>query len=116
MLLFRIVEYEASGGTEHFISLVYDDSLIGYIRLRTDGTDNAYIRELKVFGKMASIGEDGKDWQHRGFGKELVSKAEEIAKSNKASRIKITSGVGVRGYYASLGYHLERPYMVKDLS
>lgn len=113
---FRIVEYEASGGTEHFISLVYDDSLIGYIRLRTDGTDNAYIRELKVFGKMASIGEDGKDWQHRGFGKELVSKAEEIAKSNKASRIKITSGVGVRGYYASLGYCLERPYMVKDLS
>lgn len=113
---FRIVEYDASGGKEHFISLVYDDALIGYIRLRTNGTETAFIRELKVFGKMASIGEDGKDWQHRGFGKELVAKAEEIASSANAKKIKITSGVGVRGYYASLGYHLERPYMVKDLS
>ncbi|MBE6516632.1 MAG: tRNA uridine(34) 5-carboxymethylaminomethyl modification radical SAM/GNAT enzyme Elp3 [Thermoplasmata archaeon] len=113
---FRVVDYEASGGVEHFISLVYGDSLIGYARLRTDGSDTATIRELKVFGKIASIGEQGKDWQHRGFGRELVAKAEDLAQSSGASRIRVTSGVGVREYYASLGFHLERPYMVKDLN
>ena len=113
---FRIVDYEASGGTEHFISLVYGDSLIGYARLRTDGSDVAYIRELKVFGRIVSIGEHGTDWQHRGFGRELVSKSEELALSDGAKILRVTSGVGVRGYYASLGFELDAPYMVKKLS
>ena len=111
----RIVDYEASGGIEHFISLVYDDALIGYARLRIDGSGTATIRELKVFGKIASIGEQGKDWQHRGFGRRLVEEAERLALSSGATRIRVTSGVGVREYYASLGFTLERPYMVKDL-
>ena len=111
----RIVDYEASGGTEHFISLVYDDSLIGYARLRIDGSGTATIRELKVFGKIASIGEQGKDWQHRGFGRRLVEEAEKLALASGATRIRVTSGVGVREYYASLGFVLERPYMAKDL-
>ena len=76
----------------------------------------ATIRELKVFGKIASIGERGKDWQHRGYGKELVAEAERLARSSGASRIRVTSGVGVREYYASLGFVLERPYMAKDLT
>ena len=113
---FRIIDYEASGGTERFVSLVYGDSLIGYARLRTDGSDTAYIRELKVFGKIVSIGEHGTDWQHRGFGRELVAKAEELARSDGAEVLRVTSGVGVRGYYASLGYSLDAPYMAKRLS
>lgn len=112
----KVLEYVSCGGRERFISLEYEDALIGYARLRTDGTDTATIRELKVFGKIASIGEDGDDWQHRGFGKELMSMAEKAAVSDGKKRIRITSGVGVRGYYASLGYRLEAPYMVKDLS
>lgn len=107
--------YEASEGMEHFINLSYEDALIGYVRLRIDDNECATIRELKVFGKMAEIGKDGEDWQHRGFGRELVSKAEDVARSNGKRRIRITSGVGVRGYYRMLGYSLERPYMVKDL-
>ena len=113
---FRTVDYEASGGMEHFISLVYGDALIGYARLRTDGSDTATIRELKVFGKIASIGEQGKDWQHRGFGRELVAEAEKLALASGATRIRVTSGVGVREYYSSLGFRLERPYMAKDLN
>lgn len=113
---FRVVDYDAAEGKEHFVSLVYGDSLVGYARLRTDGTDTAYIRELKVFGKIVSIGEHGADWQHRGFGKELVTRAEEIAKADGASVMRVTSGVGVRAYYASLGYSLDRPYMAKKLS
>ena len=110
------LEYDASNGREHFINLTCEDSLIGYIRLRIDNTDCATVRELKVFGKMAEIGTDGEDWQHRGFGRELVAEAERIAISNSKNRIRITAGVGVRGYYRMLGYSLEKPYMVKNLS
>lgn len=112
----NVLEYEAAGGTERFISREYDDSLIGYVRLRTDCTDTATIRELKVFGKIASIGSGGEDWQHRGFGKELMSEAERFAAADKKKRVRITSGIGVRGYYRALGYELEEPYMVKDIN
>ena len=46
---------------------------------------------------------------------ELVAEAELIARENGRSSIRITSGVGVRGYYRMLGYELSRPYMVKRL-
>lgn len=107
--------YQASGGEEHFINYSYEDKLIGYVRLRLDYSDSATIRELKVFGRMAKIGKDGEDWQHRGFGKELVAEAERIASASGRKSIRITSGVGVRGYYRTLGYELSRPYMVKRL-
>jgi len=112
----KITEYEASGGKERFISLEYNDSIIGYVRLRTDDTDTATVREVKVFGKIASIGSEGEDWQHRGFGKELMLEAERLAISDKKKRMRVTSGIGVREYYRAMGYVLEEPYMVKDLN
>lgn len=108
----RVREYDASEGRELFISFEYGDSLVGYARLRLDA--NATIRELKVFGKAASIGDEG-EWQHRGFGRELVAEAERVAGERGYSRIRVTSGVGVRRYYASLGYGYDLPYMAKDL-
>lgn len=113
---FKVVVYEAAGGTERFISTVSGDSLIGYIRLRTDGSGTAYVRELKVFGRIVSIGERGQDWQHRGFGASLLAKAEELALEDGAEKVRVTSGVGVRGYYASHGYVPDGPYMSKRLS
>lgn len=110
----KVTAYEVSGGTEHFISMESGDVIAGYVRLRTDGSETASIREVKVFGKMAGIGEEG-EWQHRGIGKELVSLAERMSKENGAIRIRVTSGVGVRGYYGSLGYSLKGPYMFKEL-
>ncbi|MDR0335004.1 MAG: tRNA uridine(34) 5-carboxymethylaminomethyl modification radical SAM/GNAT enzyme Elp3 [Methanomassiliicoccaceae archaeon] len=112
LIVTKDLEYEASGGTEHFISLEYDDMIVGYVRLRLDGGDTATIRELKVFGRMAGIGEDG-EWQHRGFGKELMAKAEEKARASGKRKMRINSGVGVRDYYDSLGYGLHAPYMTK---
>ena len=109
------VEYEAAGGTEFFISYTYHDSLVGYVRLRINDTDTAMIRELKVFGNETAIGAAAESWQHRGFGRKLVAEAERVAAEKGKSRITVTSGIGVREYYASLGYHLERPYMAKDL-
>ena len=108
-------EYEASGGREYFVAFEYEDSIIGYVRVRIDGNPEATIRELKVFGKIVSIGDEGEDWQHRGFGRELVAEAERIARANGKARIRVTSGVGVRKYYESLGFVEGLPYMVKDL-
>lgn len=106
--------YEASGGTEHFVSLDYEDSLIGYVRVRLDGNPMATIRELKVFGKIASLGDEG-EWQHRGFGRELVAEAERIARDAGLTGIRVTSGVGVRRYYQALGFCYALPYMFKSL-
>ena len=83
--------------------------------MRLDSNPEATIRELKVFGRVASIGDEGEDWQHRGYGRRLVSEAERIAAEAGRSRIRVTSGVGVRGYYRSLGFSEDLPYMAKDL-
>jgi elongator complex protein 3 len=115
LLAIKVQGYEAGGGLERFISLEYGDVLAGYARLRTDDTDTAGVRELKVVGRLTAIGADGGDWQHRGFGRELMARAEELARADGKRRIRVTSGVGVRGYYRELGYRLEAPYMVKDL-
>ena len=46
----------------------------------------------------------------------LMEEAARIAAEEHGSRkISVISGVGVRGYYAKLGYYLDGPYMSKDL-
>ncbi|HXZ23926.1 MAG TPA: tRNA uridine(34) 5-carboxymethylaminomethyl modification radical SAM/GNAT enzyme Elp3 [Methanomassiliicoccales archaeon] len=115
----RLVDdtYRASGGTEHFISfeLPPRDLLVGYARLRLneDGRE-AHLRELKVFGQMAPLGKEG-EWQHRGFGKELVAEAERVAASSGCDVVKVTSGVGARRYYAALGYVRDGVHMSKRI-
>ncbi len=106
--------YEASGGQEHFISLDQEGSLIGYVRLRINSDGTAAVRELKVFGRSSPLGDRG-EWQHRGFGHRLLREAEETALANGASTIRVTSGVGVRPYYAAAGYSREGSYMVRKL-
>jgi elongator complex protein 3 len=112
----RIESYRASGGVEDFISLELpeQDGLVGFVRLRRGEGADAMVRELKVFGLMAKIGQDGKV-QHRGFGKELLSTAEQRAKELGYETLRVTSGVGVRKYYATTGYAREGPYMSKRL-
>ncbi len=120
---FKNLKYEASEGTDYFISLVdEEDNLLGFVRLRipnevlreefTDKT--AIIRELHVYGQAIAIGDDGKT-QHKGFGKKLMAKAEEIAKKEGKNKMLVISGVGVREYYRKIGYVLEGPYMAKKL-
>lgn len=119
-----VSEYEASGGKEFFISAedTKKDILLGFCRLRFPSQtlrkeitpDSALIRELHVYGEAVLIGEKGVT-QHSGWGKKLLSKAEEIAKKNKKKKVVITSGIGVRQYYKKLGYQKEGPYMVKKL-
>ena len=53
--------------------------------------------------------------QHRGFGKELLALAEQRAAEKGYQALRVTSGVGVRRYYATLGYERKGPYMAKQL-
>jgi elongator complex protein 3 len=122
----KIIEYEASQGKEFFIAFedMENDVLLGYARLRFPSQSlreeitphTALLRELHVFGRAIPVGErDEEGLQHKGIGKMLLQKAEEICKANEKDKIVVISGVGVREYYRKIGYSLEGPYMVKFL-
>jgi elongator complex protein 3 len=109
--------YEASGGLEHFLTFALPErgALIGYVRVRIGDGPVAIIRELKVFGRTVPLDSEGEGWQHHGFGRQLVARAEELARKEGCTGIRVTSGVGVRRYYASLGYRRDGVYMSKQL-
>ncbi|MCX6707010.1 MAG: tRNA uridine(34) 5-carboxymethylaminomethyl modification radical SAM/GNAT enzyme Elp3 [Candidatus Woesearchaeota archaeon] len=123
------MSYDASDGKEFFIQAVIgdSDSLLGFCRMRFPSNvlrkeitkDSALIRELHVYGETAGIGEkeskSKEKTQHKGIGKALLKKAEDIAKNNGKKKIVIISGIGAREYYKRLGYRLEGPYMVRSL-
>ncbi len=119
-------EYTASGGKEIFLSMEdkKKDILIGYCRLRFPFAPHrpeveekdAIIRELKISGFSLPLGEEPcEEWQHRGYGRKLVAKAEEIAKKRGRKKILVLSGVGVKEYYRPLGYKDDGVYMSKKL-
>ena len=121
-----ITEYEASHGKEFFIAAedLENDVLFGFARLRFPSQflreeiteKSALIRELHVFSSAIQIGKKSDDsFQHRGIGKSLLAKAEEIAKQQGKEKIVVISGIGAREYFRKLGYGLEGPYMAKIL-
>jgi elongator complex protein 3 len=64
---------------------------------------------------MVPLGERGEAWQHRGYGRELLRRAEETAAAAGYRKIAVISGVGAREYYRKLGYGRDGPYMSKLL-
>ncbi len=121
----RVLEYDACGGKEHFISVVSGDSLIGFSRLRFPSQvyrpeleGAAVMRELHVYGSLVSVGKDAEaeEWQHRNFGRALLARAEEIASAAGYRSLAIMSGIGVRPYYRRQGYERRGPYMIRGLS
>jgi len=124
---FNCETYRASGGDEYHLSFDTDKYLIGFLRLRLPelyGSDTvlecirgcALIRELHVYSNLNNVGNNIEgSLQHKGFGKQLVAKAEEIAKQNGYHKVAIISGTGVRGYYKKLGYRLIDTYMIKEI-
>jgi elongator complex protein 3 len=122
-----VVDYESSGGKEFFISMEDRDreALIGYIRLRIpsqgrtrDEVDDrtALVRELHVYGPAVPVGQHRVgSWQHRGFGKKLLSEAERTARAEGASKVLVLSALGTKEYYGAEGYTPLGPYMSKRL-
>ena len=125
----NIEKYRASGGDEYHISFDTDcekNYLIGFLRLRLNDADGsqvlpsikgcALIRELHVYSNLSNVGDNIEgSLQHKGFGRQLVTKAEELAIANGYNRIAIISGTGVREYYKKLGYNLIDTYMIKTI-
>lgn len=77
----------------------------------------ALIRELHTYGKVVPCSNNehlytdnkillaiNNQVQHKGYGKQLLVKAEEIAFNNNFNRIAVIAGVGVREYYRKQGY------------
>ncbi len=121
----KILEYDASQGKEFFISAedLENDLLIGFCRLRFPfeclrpeiTPESALVRELHVYGTATAIGDEGVV-QHKGWGKRLMQKAEDLSRQHGRKKMVVISGVGVRKYYEEkLGYTKEGPYMVKKL-
>ncbi len=115
-----VEKYETCGGVEHFISFEEPniDALVGFARLRFPGSphrleleDAAVIRELHVYGRMVPIGKNNENWQHRGYGAELLTRAEELAREAGYGKLAVTSGIGAREYYRKLGFERDGPYM-----
>ena len=109
--------YRSSGGEEVFVSFDQpdSDSIVGYARLRTT-QERAIVRELHVYGQMVPF-EEGPSahWQHKGYGEKLLSECERLAIDEGISELLVTSGVGARGYYRSLGYRRQGNYMAKTI-
>jgi len=121
-------KYEASLGTEVFISAESStkDVLVGFLRMRipSDGAfrpeitpDSAIVRELHVYGEMIPVGSSSVEgWQHRGWGRALMSEAERIAGEDyDAKKMMVMSALGTKEYYASLGYRRDGVYVSKGL-
>lgn len=122
-------DYEASEGREIFLSFedVKNDILIGFLRLRIPSENahrkeinccpSAIVRELHVYGPLVPIGGKPKyEWQHRGYGRELLAEAERIAREEfDVKKMLVISGVGVREYYRKFGYRKDGPYVSKRL-
>jgi elongator complex protein 3 len=119
-----VERYEACGGVEHFISFEEPkiDALIGFARLRfplrphrgeLEGA--AVVRELHVYGRMVPIGKNNENWQHRGYGADLLRAAEDIAKAAGYGKLAVMSGIGAREYYKKLGFGHDGPYMSRRL-
>src|SRR3989344_2316850 len=123
-LKLNIHEYESNGGREFFISLddTTHDIIVGFCRLRFPAEalrseitlTSAIVRELHVYGTATALGSEG-SVQHKGYGKMLLKKAEDIAVSRGKNKMVVISGVGVREYYRKLGYVSEGPYVVKKV-
>jgi elongator complex protein 3 len=126
------VIYNTETGTEHFIQFINKERKIaGFVRLRlpkkgsTTGfeqfpnlevlIDAAIVRELHVYGTIRRIGQEGNQAQHIGFGKMLMAEAERQARVAGFTSVAVIAGVGVRGYYAKIGYELVGTYMVKTV-
>lgn len=126
-------QFRASEGTEYYLSVENKDrtQLYGHLRLRLrDNADArersilpvlqgcALIRELHTYGKLIAVSQHntGHETQHVGVGTQLMREAERIAKEAGYTRIAVIAGVGVRRYYAKLGYSLEESYMVKSIA
>lgn len=111
--------YDTAVTQEHFLQWVTPDNRIaGFLRLSLPhqafvnahldelpiACGEAMIREVHIYGKVASIGRMGTTAQHTGLGRALVERACAMARDAGFDRINVISSVGTRDYYRHLGF------------
>ncbi len=121
-----IRKYKASEGDEYFISAESQNkkTIYGFVRLRLDNPiDKVFeelngaglIREVHVYGDLTTVGIPGKHVQHRGIGRTLMKRAEDLAKEYKYTKTAVIAAEGNKEYYKKLGYQDSCNFMVKYL-
>ncbi len=123
------IREKASEGEEVFLSAEdpKNDILIGYLRLRIPSYKahrseilpgkTSIVRELHIYGPLVPVGRRMvKAWQHRGYGKILLTEAERTSREDYDLRkIVVMSGLGVKRYFGRFGYNHDGPYVSKVL-
>jgi elongator complex protein 3 len=119
--------YQTTISEEHFLSYdTADDHLAGFLRLSLPKVNNplgladlegaAIIREVHVYGQSLEVGAEHLGAaQHAGLGKNLIQKAEDIARAQGYTDLAVIAAVGTREYYAMRGFERGELYMVKTL-
>ncbi len=121
--------YDAGVAEEHFLSFVTaDDRLAGFLRLSLpydrqasaalfpELAGCAMIREVHVYGPALEIGGASEgEAQHRGLGRRLIERAEELARERAFARLAVIAAIGTRAYYRRLGFDVEGAYMIKPV-
>ena len=121
-LMLDTIVYETNVSDEYFLQWVTKDYRIaGFLRLSLPkparaehlsvsenelptSINEAMIREVHVYGKVAAISKVGESAQHFGLGKQLVEAACEIAQEKGYDAVNVISSVGTRQYYRKLGF------------
>lgn len=119
--------YETDATTEYFLSYERADGRIaGFLRLSLPDAhadlplpelaDHAMIREVHVYGPALSFGEGSHgEAQHIGLGRQLIQKAQEIARANGYTRLAVISAIGTQQYYVRHGFQTDGLYMTMGL-
>jgi elongator complex protein 3 len=115
-------EIEAAANTRERDAATRDGVAEGrqVTRLANAGTfpiklDEAMIREVHVYGRVAAIHKAGDSAQHAGLGRKLVERACEIAREAGFKRINVISAIGTRDYYRNLGFKDNNLYLTAEL-
>jgi len=158
-LYLDIISYDTLVSTEYFLQwMTAEERIAGFLRLSLPKADratylpicedqlptaanDAMIREVHVYGKVAAINKTGESAQHKrsegksidetfrtecseeqrsfaqhfGLGRQLVEKACEIAQAAGYSKMWVISSIGTREYYRKLGFSDAELYQMREL-
>ena len=113
-LSLEVIEYATSVGSEIFLQFVTANGQIaGFLRLSLPSEpvaipeiqNSAMIREVHVYGLLASIGQkQGLRSQHLGLGRRLIAEATQRASLQGYPDLAVISSIGTRNYYRGLGF------------
>ena len=132
------IDYPASQGQEIFLQFVSgkNKKLHSFLRLRIPASvlkkkqgkaflpelkEAAIIREIHSYGLVAPVGKKSvpysqKTSQHKGLGKQLIQRAEKIAKEEFGlNKLAVIAAEGVKDYYFNLGFEEKGFYLVKEI-